>query len=95
MIGQGVLRECLLDPDVRLVQTIGRRTKGLPVPSTPKLREIVHPDLWDYSSIQATFSGFDVCLFMSWRVLFRNEVRMLTNGLPMGSPGGSKDPVPA
>ncbi len=24
MVGQGVLRECLLDPQVQLVQTVGR-----------------------------------------------------------------------
>jgi len=29
MVGQGVLRECLLDADVRLVQTVGRTATGM------------------------------------------------------------------
>ena len=28
MVGQGVLRECLLDPDVELVVTVGRTPAG-------------------------------------------------------------------
>jgi hypothetical protein len=42
MVGQGVLRECLLDPDVQLVQTIGRTATAA---RHSKLREIVHQDL--------------------------------------------------
>ena len=60
MVRRGVLRECLLDPDVELVQTIGRTQSGV---QDPKLREIIHPDLWDYSSIEANLSGFDACFF--------------------------------
>jgi uncharacterized protein YbjT (DUF2867 family) len=60
MVGQGVLRVCLLDPDVELVQTIGRTQSDV---QDPKLREIIHPDLWDYSSIEAKLSGFDACFF--------------------------------
>ncbi len=56
MVGQGVLRECLLDPNVQLVVTIGRTATGQ---QNPKLREIVHPDLWNYSAIEAQLSGFD------------------------------------
>jgi dihydrodipicolinate reductase len=39
MVGQGVLRECLADPDVTLVHMVGRTTTGAQV---RKLREIVH-----------------------------------------------------
>ena len=60
MVGQGVLRECLLDPDVQLVQTLGRSATGV---QQPKLREIVHADLLHYSSIEADLSGFDACFF--------------------------------
>ena len=28
MVGQGVLRECLLDPEVQLVETVGRSATG-------------------------------------------------------------------
>ncbi len=60
MVGQGVLRECLLDPDVQLVQTVGRGATGA---QHPKLREIVHQDLWHYDTVAAHLSGFDSCFF--------------------------------
>ena len=60
MIGQGVLRECLLDPDVEKVLTIGRSATGV---QHPKLREIVQTDLWNYSSIEDQLLGFDACFF--------------------------------
>jgi uncharacterized protein YbjT (DUF2867 family) len=60
MVGQGVLRECLLDPNVQLVETIGRSATGV---QNPKLREIVHPDLWNYASIESDLKNFDACFF--------------------------------
>jgi uncharacterized protein YbjT (DUF2867 family) len=60
MVGQGVLRECLLDPNVQLVRTIGRTAAGL---QHPKLREIVHQDLWHYQAIETNLSCFDACFF--------------------------------
>ena len=42
MVGQGVLRECLLDDGVERVVTLGRTPTGQ---AHPKLREIVHGDL--------------------------------------------------
>jgi uncharacterized protein YbjT (DUF2867 family) len=60
MVGQGVLRECLLDPGVEHVLTTGRSVTGI---QNPKLREIAHPDMWDYSSIEDRLTGFDACFF--------------------------------
>jgi uncharacterized protein YbjT (DUF2867 family) len=60
MVGQGVLRECLLDSGVRSVKTIGRTATGV---EHPKLREIVHKNLWDFSAIEADLSGSDACFF--------------------------------
>ena len=60
MGGQGVLRECLLSPNVQLVQTIGRSVIGL---AHQKLREIVRQDLFDYSGMAADLTGFDACFF--------------------------------
>src|SRR5688572_28694726 len=60
MVGQGVLRECLLDPEVTLVQTIGRRATGQ---RHEKLKELVHSNLFDYSSIKSELTGFDACFF--------------------------------
>ena len=60
MVGQGVLRECLAGPDVSLVQTVGRNPTGA---SHPKLRELVHPNLFDYSTVEDRLTGFDACFF--------------------------------
>jgi uncharacterized protein YbjT (DUF2867 family) len=60
MVGQGVLRECLLDPDVTDVLAVGRSTTGQ---QHPKLREIVHRDLLDFAGIEKDLSGYDACFF--------------------------------
>jgi uncharacterized protein YbjT (DUF2867 family) len=60
MVGQGVLRECLLDPNVQLVETIGRTATNI---QNPKLREIVHPDLWNYAAIESNLKNFNACFF--------------------------------
>jgi len=60
MVGQGVLRECLLADDVARVVTIGRRATGV---SHPKLHEIVQSDLLDYQALEAELRGIDACFF--------------------------------
>jgi len=60
MIGQGVLRECLLASDVDRVVAIGRSGTGI---QNPKFREIVHADLCYYASIEDQLRGFDACFF--------------------------------
>ncbi|MFG2624690.1 epimerase [Streptomyces sp. NPDC048473] len=63
MVGQGVLRECLLDEAVSEVLVAGRTATGV---EHPKLREIVHPDLEELMSgagIEDELSGYDACFF--------------------------------
>ena len=60
MVGQGVLRECLLDPGVESVLAIGRSSTGQ---RHAKLREIVHGDFLDYSAIESRLAGYDACFF--------------------------------
>jgi uncharacterized protein YbjT (DUF2867 family) len=60
MVGQGVLRECLRDPDVTGVLVIGRKTVGT---THPKLIERVLPDLADLSSIETDLAGAGACFF--------------------------------
>jgi hypothetical protein len=60
MVGQGVLRECLLDRGVDSVVSIGR---GTAAQQHPKLRELLHNDFLDFSAIQDQLSGFDACFF--------------------------------
>jgi uncharacterized protein YbjT (DUF2867 family) len=59
MVGQGVLRECLLDPAVEAVLSIGRRPSGV---VHAKLEERTLPDLADIDSLGAALEGFDACL---------------------------------
>ena len=60
MIGQGVLRECLLDAQVTDILSVGRSPTGL---THPKLREILHQDFFDFSAIEGELSGLDACFF--------------------------------
>jgi len=60
MVGQGVLRECLLDPEVELAVTVGRTATGA---QDAKLREIVLADMKNYTEIEDQLAGFDACFF--------------------------------
>jgi uncharacterized protein YbjT (DUF2867 family) len=60
MLGQGVLRECLLDPEVEAVVTIGRTATGA---RNSKLLEIAHKDMESYAGIEQALAGFDACFF--------------------------------
>ncbi|SPZ65306.1 Uncharacterised protein [Serratia quinivorans] len=60
MVGQGALRECLRDPQVTEVLSIGRSAL---VQSHAKLRQLTLPDLSDLSAIEAQLAGYDACFF--------------------------------
>ena len=60
MVGQGVLRECLLDPGVGRVLAIGRGASGK---ADPKLRDLVLKDLTDYAAVADELAGYDACFF--------------------------------
>ena len=60
MVGQGILRECLLDPGVQQILSIVRAPSGR---HDPKLRELVHTDFFNYSAIEPQLTGFDACFF--------------------------------
>lgn len=60
MVGQGVLRECLLDPDIQQVLTVGRSATGQ---QHPKLRELTVPDLMDLTAVEPQLTGYDACFF--------------------------------
>lgn len=60
MVGQGILRECLLDPTVERVITIGRTPIGV---ENPKLTDVVLPNLLDYSGVEPQITGLDACFF--------------------------------
>jgi len=60
MVGQGVLRECLLDPGVERVLAVGRT-------ATPqrdeKLHDLVVDNFLDFSAVERELSGYDACFF--------------------------------
>lgn len=60
MVGQGVLRECLRAVDVSSILSVGR---SAPEPLHPRVRSILHADLWDYSGIMHNLKGYDACFF--------------------------------
>ncbi|NHN29079.1 NAD-dependent epimerase/dehydratase family protein [Paenibacillus agricola] len=60
MVGEGVLHECLLHADVERILVINRKPCGV---QHPKLTEIVHPDLFDLSSIESQLEGYNACFF--------------------------------
>jgi uncharacterized protein YbjT (DUF2867 family) len=60
MVGQGVLRECLLDPEVSELLVVGRTGIGQ---RHGKLREIIHNDFTDFTDVEAQFAGYDACFF--------------------------------
>lgn len=60
MVGQGALRECLLDARVERVLCVGRTRTGQ---QHPKLEELVLPDLFDLGASADRLQGFDATLF--------------------------------
>jgi nucleoside-diphosphate-sugar epimerase len=60
MVGEGVLMECLENPEVEQVLVINRKPGGMP---HPKLREILHGDFFDLSPIEAQLGGYNACFF--------------------------------
>jgi uncharacterized protein YbjT (DUF2867 family) len=60
MVGQGCLRECLIDPEVETVLAVGRSPTGV---QHAKLREILHDNFLDFSAIESQLAGYDACFF--------------------------------
>jgi hypothetical protein len=60
MVGEGVLMESLLNPDVEKVLVINRKPCGV---THPKLKEIIHTDFFDLSDIIEQLKGYNACFF--------------------------------
>jgi uncharacterized protein YbjT (DUF2867 family) len=64
MVGEGVLRECVLDPEVTAVVSVVRRATGPGLGRrSEKVREVVAADLGDLSRVEGELMGYDACLF--------------------------------
>jgi hypothetical protein len=60
MVGEGVLHECLLHPEVESVLVINRKSCGV---KHEKLKEIIHKDFFNLSSIKEQLAGYNACYF--------------------------------
>ena len=60
MVGEGVLMESLLHPDVETVLVINRKPCNV---THPKLKEIIHTDFFDLSHISGQLKGYNACFF--------------------------------
>ncbi len=60
MVGEGVLHECLNHPDVESVLVINRKPCGV---KHEKVKEIIHTNFFDLSSIENQLTGYNACYF--------------------------------
>ena len=84
MVGEGVLLACLDDPRVERVLIVNRRASGL---SHPKLRELVHENLQDVSSVAPQLAGYGACFFclgVSSVGMGEADYRRVTQDLTLG-----------
>lgn len=85
MVGQGVLRECLLDPDVNAILTVGRSATGT---TDAKVRELMPPNMFDYSGVERELAGYDACFFclgVSSAGMKEPDYERVTYGLTMAA----------
>lgn len=60
MVGEGVLHECLKHPQVESVLVINRKPCGV---QNNKLKEIIHNNFLDFSTIGNQLTGYNACYF--------------------------------
>jgi len=83
MVGESVLHECLKHPKVESVLVINRRTNGV---QHPKLKEIIHKDFSDFTSIEGELQGYNaafLCMGVSSIGMKEDKYQYLTYDLTM------------
>jgi uncharacterized protein YbjT (DUF2867 family) len=89
MVGQGVLRECVQDPEVTAVLAVVRRASGPGLGRrSEKVREVVTNNFYDFSKLESEFAGYDACLFclgVSALGMKEPEYRKLTYDLTLAA----------
>ena len=83
VVGQGVLHERLLDPDVARVRTVGRTATAV---RHPKYSEIAHADSMSYAPIEGDLTGFDAyfsCLGVSSVGMAEADDERITCGITL------------
>jgi uncharacterized protein YbjT (DUF2867 family) len=84
MVGKSVLRQCLLDPQIESVLSVGRSASGV---SSPKLQELVCADMLAPDVAPGALDGYDACLFclgVSSVGMSETDYTRLTYDLTMG-----------
>jgi len=83
MVGKGILLECLQSPLVDSVLVINRNPLGI---NHPKIREIIHKNLFDLNPIKAELSGYNACFFclgVTSAGMSENDYRLVTYDLTL------------
>ena len=83
MVGRGVLLECLRNDAVESVLVINRKSVGI---KHPKLKEIIHEDFFNLSSLAEELKGYNACYFCLGVSSFRMsemDYRRITYDLTM------------
>lgn len=60
MVGEGVLLECLDNPEIERVLSVSRRPSGH---VHPKLEELLVPDFRELGAVEAQLTGYDGCFY--------------------------------
>ncbi len=60
MVGEGVLLECLRDPNVEAVLLLNRKPSGY---AHPKLREVLAADFQHLETLEAGLTGYNACFY--------------------------------
>lgn len=84
MVGEGVLHECLQSDQVDRILVVVRRPSGI---QHKKLKEVVHTDFFNLSTIEPELSGYDACFFclgVSSVGMKKEEYERMTYDLTMG-----------
>ena len=60
MVGEGVLLECMENPEVESILIVTRKPSGM---SHPKIKEIIHQDFSNAEPIKEQLKGYNACFF--------------------------------
>ncbi|HLX23313.1 MAG TPA: hypothetical protein VKR38_08220, partial [Usitatibacter sp.] len=84
MVGQAVLRQCLLDDGIEAVLSIGRSPAPL---SHPKVTNLIRADMFDFTVDASQLNAYNACFFclgVSSAGMSEAEYTRLTYDLTMG-----------
>ena len=60
MVGEGVLHECILNPNVESILLVNRKPSGI---EHPKVEELIHEDFFTLWKIESVLYGYNACFF--------------------------------